>query len=184
MTRDLMTWKSAATAALSGAGVLATWIGVLAPPATSTREQTPAARAVPLQTPDIQRQAEHLQAHLHPAADYRPPARNPFRFVARSAPRRIAAPVPAVVAAAPIEPARPSIRVSGIATDVVNGVTLRTAVLSTAAGIVIAREGESSDGYTVQKIDDQSVEVTTPDGSTVTLPFSNPDSQLANPPTP
>jgi len=172
-----MTWKSAATAAVSGAGVLATWIGVLSPPAPPVREQSSATQtASSSQPPDIERQAEHLQARLHADGDYRAPSRNPFRFVERPVSRRVLTPTPAAVPAPPSEPVRPSVRVSGIATDVVEGIAQRTAVLSTGAGLVIAKEGESSDGYTVSKIDDQGVDLIMPDGSTIRLPFANPES--------
>jgi len=99
--------------------------------------------------------------------------------VERPVSRRVLTPAPAAVPA-PIEPVRPSVRVSGVATDVVEGVTQRTAVLSTGAGLVIAKEGESSDGYTVSKIDDQGVDLIMPDGSAIRLPFANPES-IANP---
>lgn len=177
-----MTWKSAATAAVSGAGVLVTWIGVLSTPATPAREQTSAPRAAASsQSADIERQAERLQARVRADTDYRAPTRNPFRFAERPSPRRVVAPAPVEPPIAPVEPSRPSVRVSGIATDIVEGVTQRTVVLSTGAGLVLAKEGESADGYTIRKIDDQGVELTTPDGSTIRLPFSSPESQVPSP---
>jgi hypothetical protein len=46
---------------------------------------------------------------------------------------------------------------------------------------VIVNEGGSADGYSVIKIDASGVDVTTPDGTSIRLPFSNPESEIPEP---
>jgi hypothetical protein len=100
---------------------------------------------------------------------FRQPSRNPFRFGQHVAAARAehAAPAPLqstapVVAPAPV---RPTIRLRGIATDTVDGATQRTAIVTTDAGLLLVREGEMAGSYRVTKIDDESIELTGPDGS-------------------
>src|SRR6187551_276960 len=120
-----MNWKS--TAAVSGAGVVLTWLangpaqqGPVSPRSAAVR---PAATRP---ASDIQEQAERLRSRMHPSSGYDAPSRNPFRFGAKPtsiAPARTLA--PEVVA--PVAPLPPAIKLAGIAADVVGDRLERTA---------------------------------------------------------
>ena len=65
---------------------------------------------------------------------------------------------------------RPTVRLRGIATDTVDGTPQRTAIITTDAGLVLVREGETAGVYRVTKIEDEAVQLAGPDGSlTLTL---------------
>ncbi len=175
-----MTWKS--TLVVSGAGLVATWLGVVSTPvvpgaggaaasAQPAQAVTPAAAAN-----DIQLQAARLQAGIRRDAEYRSPSRNLFRFAEhRAAPARAAQAVqPFQAPDVPSPAVRPRVRLSGIAADTVDGAVQRTAVLSTSADVLLLKEGESGGGYTVRKIGDDSVELVDTAGSELTLSLSNP----------
>ncbi|HLG58542.1 MAG TPA: hypothetical protein VI485_24570 [Vicinamibacterales bacterium] len=173
-----MTWKLYAL--VSGGGLLATYL--MSSPTIVPGRAVPAAaapqRAV-RQTQDeidIQELAARLQARVRAEAEYREPGRDPFRFVARQPARQVNSPKPHVIeASVPFvaAPVLPSIALSGIATDQIDGVSQRTAVLSTPAGILIVREGESVAGlYRVVTIEDEAVELEASDGTRRTLRFS------------
>ena len=168
-----MTWKS--YAAMSGAGLLATYL-VSAPPATepgrSAQPRTPVTRQ---EAPaDIAHEAERLQTRTRVDSTYEEPSRNPFRFGARPAraAAQEAAP-PAPVVAPPLEaPQPPPIRVAGIATEMVQGQRQRSAVLITSSGVTTVREGDSvPPDYRVARIDDSAVELTAADGSSRRIPL-------------
>jgi hypothetical protein len=158
-----MTWKS--YAAVSGATVLAGWLASTEPSNAPSAVQAPSARPSPPAAPgptDIELQAMRLQARLRPEREYPEPARDPFRFAAR---REAAARVePAEPAAEPppppIEaaPRAPAVSLSGVAEDQVDGRTVRTAVLSSPAGVLLVREGEEILGfYRVDRIEADAV---------------------------
>jgi hypothetical protein len=167
-----MTWKS--YAAVSGAGLLATYL-VSAPP-TLTPGRAPAARsasdagAVRL-SDDIEEQAARLGSRVRDDVAFRPPARNPFRFGARPAAPGRSAPAPSPTAAAPavtpepaVPPPPPPIRLNGIATTTVNGEPRRVAVLLTPQGVVEARAGDMAGAYRVVRVDEDAIEIVGPDG--------------------
>jgi hypothetical protein len=168
-----MTWKS--TLFLSGASVLAAWLGVSSAPGTTPAATQPPPRSAPPPAPaaDIQQQAARLQLRLQATSDYQAPTRNPFEFgetpAARS-PRVIspssAPPVPPV----PVAPAAPAFTLAGIGASDTAGTMAYTAVLSTPAGVVLARVGETIDGgWHVDEIDDAGMTLTPPDGRTLRL---------------
>jgi len=176
-----MTWKLYAL--VSGGAFLATYL--VSVPTTAPGRIVPATpQRSARQTPDevdIQELATRLQARVRAEASYREPGRDPFRFGARPGTegRQVNAPkAQAVESPVPVMPAPavPIITLAGIATDQIGGAVQRTAVLSTPAGILIVREGESVGGlYRVAKIDEEAVELeATADGSRRTLRFSRP----------
>ena len=174
-----MTWKS--TAAVSAAGLFATWLASTPPslrrpadpiPSTPTAAKTEAAAA------EIQEQASRLHARIQDVVEYREPARNPFRFGARIEAR----PTPAAASAAPqpdsepmttTMPARPTVLIAlaGIAQDTVDGRTVRTAIVSMPDGVQLVKEGDVVAGqYKVGAIGADAVElVRVSDGSTIRL---------------
>lgn len=160
-----MTWK--AYAAVSGAGVLATYLG-LGRPAIAPERVATEPNAAPVATRpaiDIQREALRLN-RVAPDHGFQEPGRDPFRFASRPARATRAsqleeAPPPPQVAA----PEPPPIRLSGITTRTVEGQRQRTAILITPQGVTEAREGDAVvSGYSVTRIQDDSVELTGPDG--------------------
>lgn len=160
-----MNWKS--TAAVSGATLLATWLGWSPAPQPAA---TPAARSEsqPVGTNDIQTQAERLQQRVRTELEYRDPTRNPFRFGARPAPtaptrRPDAADVAAAMAAPLIQPL-PFI-LSGMATQNVDGAAQRTAILTMANDVLFVKEGDRVGTFTVTHVDETGVDVTGTDGS-------------------
>ena len=157
-----MDWKS--TAVISGAGVLATWffsmppaqqpVAVPVPPAVRAQS---ASRSV-----DIQQEAARLQVRTPPTQRYVEPARNPFRFSEARQPQPAAA-VAAPVITVPVAPPPPpplQLELDGIASDVIDGVMQRTAILKTDAGVVLAKEGDQVAGFHVDKVAPDSVELT------------------------
>ena len=170
-----MTWKS--YAAVSGAGLLATYLASAPPalspgraPAARPTEDAGAARV----SDDIEAQAARLGMRVRDEVAYRPPTRNPFRFGARipsppssatgrSGPSEAPLPTPPEPAPEPPSPP-PPIRLTGVATTMVKGEAQRVAVLLTASGVVEARAGEMAGAYRVVRVEEDAVEVVGPDG--------------------
>jgi hypothetical protein len=184
-----MTWKSGAA---SGLGIVAMSLwGMLSQPAApdTARAAVPRAMATPPSSSDIERQAEKLQARLHPDESYSAPSRNPFRFGAAPAPARprLTAPAPAaapLVVAPALIPQAPRMSLAGVATDVVDGATQRTAIVSTPAGVQLVKEGDAVEpGYRVAKIEEDAVELVGGDGQTRRLSLVNPKGQVPTPKT-
>ncbi len=170
-----MPWKT--YAACSGAaGLLAAYLfssptsigpaGTSTPRAAATRGTAPA---------DIEQQAERLQSRGTPDAEFHEPSRNPFRFGGRAAAARQptqvrpdvapATPTPDLIPINPL-PEAPPIRVSGIATEMVDGVRQRTAILVTPAGVIAVREGDSvGSEYRVTRIEEDAVQFVAGDGT-------------------
>lgn len=125
---------------------------------------------------EIQELADRLEAHARGDVNYTEPKRNPFAFVA--APRPVVAKQvipPKVVELPPVPvPVTPTISLSGIASDHVNGVLQRTAIFSSATGMVMAHEGDTAAGYRVVSIDENAATVESGDGSTFKLSLSRP----------
>lgn len=167
-----MDWKS--TAVISGAGILATWFFSM-PPSTiaPARVVAPAVRVPQAATSqiDIEKEAARLQARRVEESHYTEPSRNPFRF---NAPREPARATVGVVAAPPspvvLPPPPPRITLDGVAADTMDAQAQRTAILNTATGLVLAKEGDEVTGYRVQKIAADAVElVKIDDGSVLRL---------------
>jgi hypothetical protein len=154
-----MTWK--AYAAVSGAGLLATYMAssppAIAPKRGSAPQNSTSGAAAPVL--DVQTEALRLNDRIEP--EYQQPARDPFRFAARSGSARTLAvtpePPPQV---APAEP--PPIKLSGIASPTQDG-GQRTAYLITPQGLVEAHEGDAVGfDYRVTRITEDAVELTGP----------------------
>lgn len=166
-----MNWK--ATTLVWGTGLLATWYASVPPVQTPPAAAQPAAAGAtavdPAAVSDIEEQAARLQGQLRRQADYVPPARNLFRFTARAAaPRVLQLPAPPPLDAPPL------VMLAGIARDGEGDAAVRTAVLSTADGAVLAKEGDEVAGrYRLARIGDESVELTDlTTGSTIRLAFT------------
>ncbi len=170
-----MTWKS--TVFVSGAGLLATWLASVPSLSTTPTLTTPRAEPRNISAPvssEIADEADRLERRSRSDDTYRTSSRNLFRF-GPARPSSHTSRTPAVPAVADVMPAAPvvSIRLSGVAMDRVGEREVRTAILSTPTGVVLAREGEEiAPGWTVSTIDAESVGLTRPDGSMLTLPLS------------
>ena len=159
-----MTWKS--YAAVSGVTVLAGWLASSPAPGVPTsvsRRAAAAPRASGPATSDIEQQADRLQARLPIARRFAEPRRDPFRFAERRAAADRGAPrIP--IPEAPTQPVdtnpAPQVSLSGIAEEQVNGAPVRTAVLSSPAGVLLVHEGDEVLGYyRVGRIESEAVDL-------------------------
>ena len=172
-----MTWKLYAV--VSAGAFAATY--VMSSPKTELATNTASAAAP--QSSSRQRAAEteiealanSLHVRLKSDAVFQTPGRDPFRFQTRVEKPSAFVPPPAVSASAPVPaPVLPVLSLSGIATDVVDGMPRRSAVVSMPTGVLIVREGESVAGlYNVIAIGEDSIELeSTGDGARRTLRLS------------
>ncbi len=167
----VVTWKSYTV--VSGAGLLATWL--VSTPAVDPQRPaaSPRAAATAVQSSlDIAEQAERLRARARVASPYEEPTRNPFRFASPAAPSGESAPRQPMVAEEPVPvdpgpPPPPPIRLTGIATETVDGSRRRIAILVTGQGVVDVREGDAVGAeYRVARIEDNAIELVAADGTT------------------
>jgi len=153
-----VTWKLYAL--LSGGAFVATYLvsapGTLTP--AQPRVQSAATTVSPRVTGDVDMQAlaDHLASRVRSDTSYRAPTRNPFEFVEhRAAPKQVIAPRPIEAPPAFVPPPPPSINLTGIASDHVDGALQRTAIFSSPSGVMLAREGEMVGGlFRVVSIDE------------------------------
>ncbi len=171
-----MTWRSYAL--VSGAGVLSMWFAGALPsrmPGSVTPTQPRDATAAATAASEIEEQANRLQARLQQETLYRESGRNLFRFapkpVARPAPPVTAEPAPLPLPEVPAAPSPLPMKLAGVAADETESGIVRTAILSTFSGVVLARAGdEVLDRFRVAAVHDDAVElVTIADGTPVTL---------------
>jgi|SoiMethySBSTD1v2_1073268.scaffolds.fasta_scaffold02164_9 hypothetical protein len=158
-----MTWK--AYAAVSGAGLLATYLFSTPPAVAPERGSSPQNAARPAAAPtvaDIQTEALRLQSRIEPEHDYQQPSRDPFRFNSRK-PRTAATPPATAPPPPPLAPPEPPpIRLSGIVSRTEGG---RMAIFILPQGPVEAKEGDPVGfGYTVTRVTEDAVELTGPNG--------------------
>ena len=167
-----MPWKT--YAAFSGAGLLAVYLFSSPTPIGSGGTSRPRPEATRGTAPaDIEQQAERLQSRVTPDAEFHEPSRNPFRFgggpVAARQPTRVEPEVvPDTPDLTPVDPlpAPPPIRLSGIATEMVDGVRQRSAILVTPAGMITVREGDAVGAeYRVTRIEEDAVQLVASDGT-------------------
>ena len=190
-------WKAAATV-VTGATALAGWLTSPSPSQTPLLPRATAQVRVPVNSrltasshdasashaATIAEQSMRLAARLRPTGSFAQPQRDPFHFGARnlvparapSSSRTRAAAEP-VVPSGSVEPPPFPYRLSGVASDVVDGQPVRTAVLSGgASGLVLVVAGDIvGEIYRVGRIDDTAVELTdSRDGRLVRLTFAAP----------
>jgi len=172
-----MTWKLYAV--VSAGAFVATYL--MSSPtkelARSAAPASPKSAQKALAGADIEQLAERLHVRLRAEESYRTPGRDLFRFQPKPVSKPVVSvPKPALVEAPAFVPAPvlPALTLSGIATDIVDGMPRRAAVLSAPAGVLIVREGESVAGlYNVLSIGEDSVELeATADGSRRSLRLS------------
>jgi hypothetical protein len=168
-----MTWKT--TVVMSGAGLVATWLAA-APP---TEPAAPLASAsVPTATvvSPIEREAARLARGLAYQARLGVSARNPFRFDSVDGPVGdgdvVVAPLeaPLAVVEPSAAPATTRLSLVGIATNLVDGATERTAIVTGPTGVVLAGVGDSvGDGYRVMSIEADAVDLVRDDNAQLTI---------------
>ena len=174
-----MTWKLYALT--SSGAVLAGWL-VSTGPATERHLAAPGATRQAAERSesaiDLGAQADRLRAGVA-ATTYQEPVRNAFHF-GRSARRGAQAPsaaaVEVAVAPVPPVPVRPQFGLAGVASSVIDGVTERTAILSSIRGVQLVKEGDVVEGgYRVVTVSDDMVIVESQnDGTRTTLRLSTP----------
>jgi hypothetical protein len=160
------------TAAMSGIGLVATWMASVPPPAPRASFAPPAKVApAPAVVTPIESEAARLARGLDYEARLGTSARNPFSFGAVAAVDAApGGPAEAgVLTFAP--PATPAVAfvLAGIATDSGDGPVTRTAILSGAAGVRLVRVGDMAGAYRVAAIAADAVDLAGPDGAVVTL---------------
>ena len=119
--------------------------------------------------------AERLHERL-PQAPQPSRGRNPFVYAPRVAPVAAfraptvsEAPRP-IIPVEPPAPAGPTFRLSGIASDTNDGVTVRTAIVSDSGALAFVKAGDKlSSGYTVQSVDEQSITLVDAAGVATTI---------------
>ena len=171
-----MTWKL--YAAVSAGAFVATYL--MSSPTKEVAHSATSVARVSTQKPaaesDIEQLADRLQTRLRAEVTYRTPGRDLFRFQEKPV-RPVVSPAPKtfVETPAPVPvPVLPTLSLSGVATDMVDGAPRRSAVLSAPAGVLIVREGDTVGGiYKVVAIGEESVELeAVADGSRRTLRLS------------
>ena len=167
-----LNWKAAATV-VTGATALAGWLATPASPARGTARSAGARRSAPV-TVSLEQEAARLAVRNRAATAFERPGRNPFQFSAAPAPakRRSVAEATVAASAVPQAPVFP-FRLTGMARDDSSGTTVRTAILSSASGLVLARAGDIvAESYRIERIDDDAVEVVdVRDGRAIRLTF-------------
>jgi hypothetical protein len=180
MSFQPMTWKLYAL--LSGAAFVGTYL-VSGPAAIPHARPQTSRVTVPQSAPastvetDIQVLADRLESHVRGDTTYHPPTRNPFTFgQPHLSARPVTSPKVAELPPPPPIPVGPSVKLSGIAEDRVNGVLQRTAIFSGPMGVLLAREGETVDGsYRIVSIDENAVTLErASDGTSLRLSLSRP----------
>jgi hypothetical protein len=172
-----MTWKLYAV--VSAGAFVATYL-MSSPKTELATRAAPAATKQSLRQraaeTEIEALANSLHVRLKSDAVLRAPGRDPFRFQVRvqKPPAFVPAPAVAQYPSLPPAPVLPVVSLSGIASDVVDGQSVRSAVVGLPAGVLIVREGESVAGlYKVVAIGEDSIELeSTGDSSRRTLRLS------------
>ena len=162
-----------------GAALVGAWLAsaantrVSAPPARAER----AADAHDRFVSDVRHQAERLRERLNAAAVVPEPMRNPFEFGGRlthpipaAAPMRSEPAAPIVITEPPAPPP-PSLTLMGIAEDGPAAALVRTAMISGAGQLFLAKTGDTvAERFTVKAIGADVVElIDVTDGRTVRL---------------
>src|SRR5688572_5893449 len=167
-------WKAAATVA-TGATALAGWLATPASPARGTARSAGAPRSAPA-TVSLEQEAARLAVRNRAATDFERPGRNPFQFSVTPAPvrRPVVAEATVAASAAPQAPVFP-FRLTGMARDDSTGTLVRTAILSSATALVLARAGDMvAESYRIERVDDDAVDVVdVRDGRVIRLTFSS-----------
>jgi hypothetical protein len=164
---------------MSGGGVLATYLVSLAPGIEPRQAGSTAVPAVSVSgAVDLSAQADRLRARVGQVPPYREPARDVFHFGAT--PRRVSpAPVVRALETPPPAPSspKPLFSLAGVASESSDGVTERTAILSSIHGVLLVHDGDSIEGgFRVVTIEDDAVTVeSTSDGTLSTLRLSGSD---------
>ena len=150
------------------------WLGasLTQPPAPAqSRSRAVTTRSEPMRVPQAEKLRELLAAPPLPSR-----GRNPFVYGARSAPvirdhqqhgnEAVMPPAPLV----PFEPPPPVFKLSGIASNMENGVAVLTAIVIDNGAMVFAKAGDRlSNGYSVVRIDEMSATIVDATGVTQTL---------------
>jgi hypothetical protein len=159
-----MNIKRTATLGVVG-GALAAWLAAAATSGVRESAAPIPERPSPIDANGNALAAEiaRLHEHLRPSASPRQPSRNLFTY----APRPSAAPAlpppvskPALVEAPASRPPAPAFKLPGIAEDTASGTTVRTAIISSAGQLFLAKEGDAvTPRFRVVKISGEVVEL-------------------------
>ncbi len=142
-------------------GALAAW---LAAAATSGRRTPPPPTPIAKPAADgaaLANEIAQLHERLRPVSSPRQPSRNLFSYsTPKAPPPALPAPSAALSEAAPVRPAFPALKLSGIGEDETPDGLVRTAIISGLGQLFIVKEGESvTERYRVLKISPEVVEL-------------------------
>ena len=174
--------RVALAVSISGVLLLAAWVQA---PASTSREITgptaseidaaeQAAQSVAPVTRQVDEEADRLRQRLAARVPFTPPARDPFRFKSKtgsepfSTDSREKGSDPVI--SAPLPVAVPTL--VGLTEDTVDGVVVRTAVLSMGDDLAIVKAGQAFSRFVVRSIGPASVElvdVTSPNKTVTTI---------------
>ena len=134
------------------------------PPAVSASDLAAIAQAKPV-VDAVDAQVDRLRERLTNPPDYPQPVRDPFRFGARPEPPRPKPTVsPALTDRAVVVPPPPALpKLVAIATSVVDGALVRTAVLSVGDDLQIVKAGETYQKFSIRTIGIDVVEIVEPE---------------------
>lgn len=156
-----------AAAVLVSTYILATAAAPPRPPVVTAAELAAIAQARPV-VDAVDQQVDRLRERLTNPPSYPSPARDPFRFGARAEPPR---PKPQSMAPAMVERATPVAlpampKLVAIATNVVDGMLVRTAVLSLGDDLQIVKAGDVFANFSVRSVGIDAVEIADANGQT------------------
>ena len=155
-----------ASAVLVSTYVLAPAAAPPRPPVVSAAELTAIAQAKPV-VDAVDEQVDRLRDRLNSPPAYPAPTRDPFRYGARAEPSRPKPSAPALAEHATVVPPPPTLpKLVAIATNVVEGTLVRTAVLSLGDDIQIVKPGDAYANFSVHSVGIDVVEITDANGKT------------------
>lgn len=112
----------------------------------------------------VDAQVDRLRERLTNPPAYPPPIRDPFRFGARAEPSRPKAATPALTERAVVVPPQPALpKLVAIATSVIDGVLVRTAVLSVGDDLQMVKTGETYQNFSIRSVGIDGVEIVEPE---------------------
>ena len=151
-----------AGAVLVSTHILAPAASPPAPAAVTAADVAAIAQTTPV-VEQVDAQVDRLRERLATPPVYPPPVRDPFRFGQRTEPARPKpAAAPSVVVERPAAPAPALPHLVAIATNVIGGTSVRTAVLAAGDDVHVVKTGDTYGTFVVLAIGADGVELTDP----------------------
>ena len=133
-----------------------------APAAITPQDVAAVAQTAPV-VEQVDAQVDRLRERLASPPAYPPPVRDPFRFGQRAEPSRPKpASAPAMVIERPVAPAPALPRLIAIATNVTDGTSVRTAILSSGDDVQVVKAGDAYGKLVIRSISVDAIELVDP----------------------